>query len=87
MANNALAVSIIGLIVVIVTHIVVIARWSGQVDGYIRANNERLSAMDIEIKRLRDARHEADGRIQLHDGALREVQRVLARRWAEETKP
>ena len=78
--NTTLVVALIGLIVVITVHIVVIARWSGKIDGYIQATAERLSSVDAEIRRLRDARHEADGKIARHEGLLREMRSLADRR-------
>ena len=73
--TNSIVVSIIGLIVVICVHIVVIARWSGKIDGYILAASERFNRIDDEIDRLRVSRHDQEGRLQRHEGALNELER------------
>ena len=84
--TNAVVVSLIGLIVVIVIQIVFVSRWTGKIDGYMAANDERfrtyiatndrrVSQNEAEIIRLRDARHVADGKIQRHEGWLKELDR------------
>lgn len=78
--DTALIVSIIGLIIIIAVHIVVIARWSGQIDGYLRAATDNFHRIDEEIKALRIARHDADGTIQLHSGAIRNLE-LMQRSW------
>lgn len=78
--TSGLIVALIGLIVVITLHIVVIARWSGQIDGYVKANNERMLRQDVEVQRLRDARHETDGKVQRLIGQVSEIQRLFDRR-------
>lgn len=78
--TSGVIVACLGLTIVIAVHIVVIARWSGRIDGYITSNAERMNTMDVEIRRLRDARHEADGKIQRQEGMLREMQRLFDRR-------
>ena len=78
MANSistSIVVSIIGLIVVICVHIVVIARWSGKIDGYILAASEHFGRIDHELEKLRAARHDQEGRLQRHEGALRQLER------------
>ena len=73
--TTSIVVSIIGLIAVICVHIVVIARWSGKIDGYILAASENFRRIDSEIERLRISRHEQEGRLQRHEGVLRELER------------
>lgn len=80
--STSIVVSIIGLIIVICVHIVVIARWSGKIDGYILAASEHFHRIDAEIEKLRMARHDQDGRIQRHEGVLKDMER---RRYARET--
>ena len=76
--STSIVVSIIGLIVVICVHIVVIARWSGKIDGYILAAAENFRRIDSEIDRLRLSRHDQEGRLQRHEGALKELERRRA---------
>ena len=66
--------------IVIGVHIAVIARWTGRIDGFMTASIERLEKAEVEITRLRDARHIADGMIQRHDGLLKEWERRMAER-------
>ena len=73
--TTSIVVSIIGLIVVICVHIVVIARWSGKIDGYILAASATFARIDHEIEKLRSARHIQDGILQRHEGVLREFER------------
>ena len=73
--TTSIVVSIIGLIVVICVHIVVIARWSGKIDGYILSASENFRRIDSEIHSLRLARHDQEGRLQRHEGMLREFDR------------
>lgn len=69
----AVVCSLIGLSVAIGVHIAIIARWSGRIDAFLAGNTERLTKAEAEIIRLRDARHEADGLIAMHEGILREI--------------
>ena len=71
-------VALFGLIIVIGVHIAVIARWSGKIDGFIIATMARISTVENEVTRLRDARHVADGILQRHDGAIEELKRRSA---------
>ena len=71
--TTSIVVSIMGLIVVICVHIVVIARWSGKIDGYIMSASENFRRIDGEIERLRVSRHEQEGRLQRHEGTLNEL--------------
>ena len=84
--NLAVVISMLGLIVVVMVHIGIIARWSGRIEVYIEASNARLEAYivainarmemsDREILRLREARHVADGILQRHEGLLVELDR------------
>ena len=86
MTNAAVVVALVGLIVIITVHITVIARWSGRIDGYMVANDQRIATfmqatsqrfevVEGEVKRLRDARHIQDGHIQRHEGMLRDLDR------------
>ena len=75
----SVVVALIGLIIVILAHTVVIARWSGRIDGYLSAASENFKRIDCEIGKLRDARHVADGKIQLHDGQVRSLEARLRR--------
>ena len=101
-----IAIPLIGLIVVVVTHLFIMARWSGKVDanltqimaqpaqwttdlnaataalrlemtGVKLELNARIDSANAEIKILREARHDSDGKIAQHDGALREIGRRL----------
>lgn len=74
--NTALVVAVVGLIIAVTVQIVVIARWAGQVDGYIRATSDNFQRIDGEIGKLRDARHTADGKLAVHDGAIRNLERT-----------
>ena len=73
--TTAIVISLVGLIIVIAVHIAVIARWSGRIDGYMLSMDGRMTKAELEIIRLRDARHLADGAIQRHEGMLREFER------------
>ena len=84
--NTAMVISLIGLIVIITVQVVFFARWTGRIDGYVTASDQRFQAYIIaadkrfendedEIRRLRDARHTADGIIQRHEGMLKELNR------------
>lgn len=84
-----------GVLVALMTHIFIMARWSGKVDANLTqimgqpaqwtsdlnavAVTLRLeiAKQDAEIVALRTARHSADGDIQRHEGALREIGRRL----------
>lgn len=74
--NTALVVAVVGLIIAVTVQIVVIARWAGQVDGYIRATSDNFQRIDGEIGKLHDARHTADGKLAVHDGAIRNLERT-----------
>lgn len=99
-------IPLIGLGIALVTHIFMMARWSGKVDanltqimaqpaqwqndlngvavnlrGEVTAAKAesfmRYSLLEDEVKALRSARHDADGKIQQHEGAIREIGRRL----------
>lgn len=77
-----------GLTLAILTHIVIMARWSGQVDERLvqllqqparwtadltataSAIRSDMSRMDAEVQSLRDWRHETEGKVERHDGAI-----------------
>jgi len=83
--NIAVICTLLGLIAVITGHIVVIARWSGRIDGFMQATEQRITKAEYEITRLRDARHKSDGEIQRHTGEIRDLQRTaFNRRVADE---
>ena len=73
--SGAVVAALLGLIATIVVHIVVIARWSGKIDGYIVASAENFRRMENEIEKLRAARHEQEGTLQRHEGLLKEFDR------------
>lgn len=106
--NAAIIIALIGLILVVGTHIFVIARWSGKVDASLQqilsqpgrwqtdlttaaqalrtehsmtvgALRGELHATVEEVKALRKARHETDGKLQLHDGKFTAYDRALER--------
>lgn len=106
--NAAIIISLITLILVVIGHIFVMARWSGRVDANLEAIlrqpaawNQDLSntatALRTEIstqvasfrgelaiyveetKKLREARHIADGIIQRHEGKFQNYDRAIAR--------
>lgn len=71
--TTSIVVALIGLIIVICVHIVVIARWSGKIDGYISSCSDNFRRIDGEIAQLRVSRHDHEGRIQRHEGTLNEL--------------
>ena len=73
--TTSIVISIIGLIVVICVHIVVIARWSGKIDGFITAFAANFARIENEVEKLRAARHIQEGTLQRHEGLLREFER------------
>lgn len=74
----AVVVMTVALIITVIVHIAVIARWSGKIDGFIVSANDRILDAEKEILRLREARHHADGELQRQAGMLHELER---RRW------
>lgn len=83
--TTAVVISLSMLIVVITVQIVMTARWTGRVDGYMQEMNRRMTDAELEIIRLRDARAVSDGIIQRHEGMLlRDVERrQITRRVAD----
>ncbi len=75
-----LLISMIGVIIVVGTHIAVIARWSGKIDGFFLAIQERITRDELEIEKLRSARHAQDGIIAFHNGVLMQAFPDLDRR-------
>lgn len=107
-AEWTIVISLIALTITMVSHIFVIARWSGRVDARLEeilkqptnwatdlttttaSLHNEMTAMSVafqakldvwtdEVKRLRDARHTADGKIQIHEGRLQAYDRGFAR--------
>lgn len=106
--DTMIVVSLIALTVTMISHIFVIARWSGRVDarlediinqpskwssdltamgaairselttqvGGLRAE---LAIWSDEVKKLREARHNADGKIQIHEGKFQAYDRIIGR--------
>lgn len=77
--NAELVIALIGFIIVIMAHTVVIARWSGRIDGYLEAAANNFTRVDCEIERLRDAKHDASGQLQKHTGQIRAIEGRLHR--------
>lgn len=77
--TTSIVIALVGLIVVIMGHTVVIARWSGKIDGYLEAAQRNFTRQDGEIMKLREAKHELLGKCQLHDGQIRGLETRMRR--------
>lgn len=69
--NSGLGLTV--LAIAVVTQIVLMSRWTAQVDSRLDAFSTELAEVSGEIKRLREAKHEHTNRILVIDGRLQEV--------------
>lgn len=84
--SEILSVALIGLIVAITVHIVVIARWSGKIDGYILAMTDSIRRLDGEILELRKVKHETNAKLQQQMALINLLEQDRRPQWERRTE-